>query len=200
MPLVSWEESVTAMQPGDSVCMWSGLLLSNLLLIVANWYLPYKVRFTCAPLNNLALILLLGAVPASLIGLGTSLRSRWVQWPTVTLGLLLLLPMGLFTLVCGFDAIFNSVHGGDAAFKQIAELQTPEAAYRVYRTDGGAMTDFGLVLRREHTVLPGVRLVSVLMAQYHAADAKLDLAPGGMVRIRVMRYGKQPGFAREFPR
>jgi hypothetical protein len=179
---------------------WLVALAVTAALLLANKYLPYTVRFSYSPLNNGALILLLGALPVCLIGLSTSLQVRWARWFALSLGLLVSLPVGLMVLLSALDAISNIAQGRDLSFDQIAELRTSGAMYRAYRTNGGAMTDFGLVFRREHDVLPGVRLVSVLMSQYHASDAVLTTTSTGAVKIAVAPYGEEhPGFAREFP-
>jgi hypothetical protein len=98
------------------------------------------------------------------------------------------------------QAVDSIVRGVDTGFEKIAEMSASGVVYRVYRTNGGAMTDFGLVLRRERQVLPGVVLVSVLASQYHASDAVLERLPGGRGRLDVAAYGEEhPPFAYEVP-
>jgi hypothetical protein len=49
--------------------------------------------------------------------------------------------------------------GRNLSFDRFAAHAWRGSEIRLYRTDGGATTDYGVVLRQERTVLPGLRLV-----------------------------------------
>jgi len=44
-------------------------------------------------------------------------------------------------------------------FDQIEEIQWKGSEIRLYRTNGGATTDFGVVIRKEKNLFPGLLLV-----------------------------------------
>jgi hypothetical protein len=120
-------EQLRTEQPRGGTRRWSIVLVAAAAALIGNRYLPYTIRFNYSPLNNVVLILLLSALVAGLIALGTSLRSEWARWPTLAVGLLVALPIGLFALLAGLDAISNAVSGKDLGFEQIAERRTSSA-------------------------------------------------------------------------
>jgi hypothetical protein len=72
--------------------------------------------------------------------------------------LLLLLYSGVVVLGSAITAYsFNDGH--DRGFAQFAETPWRGSAVRFYRTNGGVTTDFGVVIRQERALLPGLVLV-----------------------------------------
>ena len=74
--------------------------------------------------------------------------------------------------------------GKDPTFIQLQTVSAGETRVIAYRTDGGATTDFGLAVRQEMTIIPGVLLVRRLLEEYHARDASLEVE--GPDRIKVI--------------
>jgi len=58
-----------------------------------------------------------------------------------------------------------------------------------YRTDGGAATQPGIVVREERPLVGGLKLVHVVASEYAADDADLSSAGNEAVRIRIHHYG-----------
>jgi len=56
-----------------------------------------------------------------------------------------------------------------------------------YRTDAGATTDFGIVVRQQRRLMPGLLVVRNLYSEYHAHDARLEIAGPAAVRIIMDR-------------
>ena len=56
-----------------------------------------------------------------------------------------------------------------------------------YRTDGGATTDFGIIVRQQRRLMPGLLVVRDLYSEYHAHDARLEIAGPAAVRIIMSR-------------
>ena len=79
--------------------------------------------------------------------------------------------------------------GVDASFKPVAVLPLSGSHLTAYRTNGGATTDFGIVVRHEMRVLPGVLLVRDVFDEYHAADASLRLVGPDRVEVRTAHRG-----------
>ena len=56
-----------------------------------------------------------------------------------------------------------------------------------YRTDGGATTDFGIVVRQQRRLMPGLLVVRDLYSEYDAHDARLEVAGPAAVRVIMDR-------------
>jgi len=87
--------------------------------------------------------------------------------------------------------VTTATDGKDFSFEQIAELRSHWTTYRAYRTDGGATTDFGIVLRRERTILPGLKYVRVIYSRYHASDASLVYSSENAGQLTIEAYGPE---------
>ena len=101
---------------------------------------------------------------------------------------LLILASGLFSVVCfllmfflAIDLVDLAAHDGeDSGFECINELPYEGSLIKVYRTNGGATTSFGIIVRKETRILPGILFVK----QY------LDLYPGDTVGIKIIDQNK----------
>jgi hypothetical protein len=60
---------------------------------------------------------------------------------------------------------------GDRSFARVAAVPTSRGTIVVYRTNGGALTSFGIVVRQQYTVFPGVLVV------HNLADNILAMKP-----------------------
>lgn len=102
--------------------------------------------------------------------------------------------LGLTPLV-GFSLLLASFAGScyqrtrttgvDASLEPIASLSVSGSRLRVYRTNGGATTDFGIVVRHEMTLLPGLLLVRNIFDEYHVAEASLRSVGPNRVEVRT---------------
>ena len=61
----------------------------------------------------------------------------------------------------------------DFSFEKIRQDVINDGKYAIYRTNGGAMNSFGIVVRREVKVLPGLLQVKRICECYPAADVQL---------------------------
>jgi hypothetical protein len=138
-------------------------LLGVLLLGIANWQFPF-LRFTSHWANE-AVALLVSIIPLILIGAGirhlNKFRTPWASVP-LTLGLLLVsLP---FLAIVAFQVVtFPFGEEDDASLAKIEQIDEHLA---VYRTNGGATSAYGIVVRQEQRLLPGVLLVKQLFSHY----------------------------------
>ena len=100
----------------------------------------------------------------------------------------LILVSGLFSAVCFLFIFFSAADlvdlaahdGKDSGFECINELPYEGSLIKVYRTNGGATTSFGIIVRKETRILPGILFVK----QY------LDLYPGDTVGIKIIDQNK----------
>ncbi len=87
------------------------------------------------------------------------LRRRWAR----ALAIGLCVPLLLYSAVAAFGMVITS----DTTFDRIAETKWRGSAVRLYRASGGATGDFGVVIRQERAIFPGVLLVRTLDDFYH---------------------------------
>lgn len=150
------------------------LLLGTTLLAVLNWKFPF-LRFTNHWAND-GFAVLFSILPLLLLG-GLIMRSlkgfnRWVS--ALLTGVLLLLAVPCMLLltykvtILAFDFIGlmslpPHANDQDGSFEKMAQVDEHLA---VYRTNGGATTAYGIVVRQERPLLPGVLLVKDVFSQY----------------------------------
>jgi hypothetical protein len=95
----------------------------------------------------------------------------WSKAIALTAVVPLLLYSAVFLLVLAMTGLAHK-NGRDLSFDRFAETHWKESDVRLYRTDGGATTDFGVVIRQERSLFPGVLLVRRLDDFYpcHSLD------------------------------
>jgi hypothetical protein len=69
------------------------------------------------------------------------------------------LPCAVFVF---FSLLTAPTSGIDASFEKISQIQNGRLAFRLYRTNCGAICSFGLALRREIDLPLGLKLVTTL--------------------------------------
>lgn len=194
-------EPAPGREPDERLWLWAVLLVCSVAALV---YLPWAthptLRFSWAPLNYVAFIAMCGTVPAVILRLGTCLRWKWARWSLLALGSVVAIPASLMMLVTFlFLLVPTIVRGSDPSFEPVAELSATWKDYRLYRTNGGATTAFGLVLRREVTVLPGLRVVSHIYDAYPAAEGRLTRTSDTTGRLTIDAYSEfKPGEVYDF--
>jgi hypothetical protein len=162
----------------------AALLVGAYALACFNLMVPV-VRLTPQILNYLAF----GAVqliPLAVIGNAMSQRG-WTRWPTLAVGAVLFvlsLPLGVGAVGCAALAV-----PVDPSFEQLQVVRTDHGNVVAYRTNGGATTAFGMVVRQECVLLPGVRLVRELAREYPSHDAAVQWQAPGQVRVSFANSG-----------
>jgi hypothetical protein len=153
--------------------------------IVALIELPTVPRFEYTPANYAVAIALLLAVPCLLFWLSWELLAKpnWWRWTLGAVTYLVSIPLFLL-------ASFISLFVVDTSYEPVGALQSEHAAYRVYRTNGGPATSFGIVLRRERPLVPGLKLVTIVRSFDPASDATFERLPSGLFRLTVAPYGQ----------
>ena len=161
------------------------LLLARALVLMALilWNVGHPVLRLSSPLANHVVL-----AAALLLPWPLALASWWLRpWAAraiglsggVALGLAFLLPAGITVL----DMASILKQGCSEAFLLTSEVQVLGTRVRAYQTNGGATTDFGLVVRQERDLVPGLLLVRNLFGQYHARGGRLE--PVGHDQVRI---------------
>jgi hypothetical protein len=181
-------DSVVGIDDGTAVSgrgVWAALPSAATALFL--WQLRHPaIRFS-SPLVNfvigsaLAFVLPWGAARM----LWSAGRRHWSRVIRVCI-VALLIPYSLIALVGSAMSAFAFRGGHDLSFDRVAELPWDGTFVRLYRTDGGATTDYGIVVRHERGIVPGIMLVRTLDLFYPCAS--LDLAATGYgVRLEHKR-------------
>jgi hypothetical protein len=88
---------------------------------------------------------------------------------------------------CGASAcvlLGRGVVFDDPSFSKVGEVPTPRGRVVVYRTNGGATTDWGVVVRHECAIIPRLLVIEhPLLSQYPAFDAHVAMNTGETVVI-----------------
>ena len=130
--------------------------------------------------------------PLILLVLGAQVRrGRWRIAATLSMGLLVML--SLLPAACAALEVTDVSRDKDFGFEPVWRQQRGVSELVLYRTNCGAPCSFGLVLRQERRIVPGVRAVRRLDGWYPADSATLSPISSNRVRIEVPPYGyKRP--------
>jgi hypothetical protein len=177
------------------IATWAAALI----LVILRFRFGVEFSFAYAPLNYVSAIAVVCAIPVSLVMLRPFCRPPPLRWLATLIGVVAALPAFFISFMMALGCLSAVSVGSDPAFEKIGELRAPTCIYRLYRTDEGALLNFGLVLRREWTVLPGLRLTHTIKSYYPAMHATLRILSAGVGVLSVEAYGPdQPSSSYEF--
>lgn len=169
-----------------------------LLIWVAFWFTsfylllfsPYFLRFENPRLNHIIFIILLLLVPFSLIWLSRKVNGFWYGF-LIFISIASFIPIAFIALMTYATTAFDE-NGKDLGFEKIDEIQGESNYFRLYRTNGGATTSFGLVMRKEKPIIFGLKLVSPIKGFSPASKGKLKKLTPESARLVVLPngYGK----------
>src|ERR1700754_4731492 len=123
---------LTSAAIADAALLWS----------ISAW--TSTIVFSYVPLNYAALVLFILLLPILVVALANSLKTRWLKWVIVATGVIMLIPAGVASMIFGVALMDAVVLGKDPSFEKIDEISVSTSKYCVYRTNGGATTDFGI--------------------------------------------------------
>lgn len=144
-------------------------------------------------LNALANMIVAFSLPVLTACFAWNVRCLPIKVCGMALSMFCVVPCALYLLFSWFSLPDIKKAGTDISFKRIAEVKNGSKSFRLYLTNGGATTDFGLVARKEIDLPIGIVLVSNIFDQYHA-DSGRFIKHDGTVTLSVDTYGKRPGF------
>jgi hypothetical protein len=156
---------------------------------LANFVFP-TIRFHSQAANHL-FFALMQLIPVILIDVAARWRNRTLR-RNVLLGFAILLmvpaaPLGLGAAACAARSIAD---GADRSFERINSMETARGSLAVYRTDRGATTSFGIVLRQECHIAPGILVVRHVGGEYPAHTAQLERLADDSIRASFPPYGE----------
>jgi hypothetical protein len=118
---------------------------------------------------------------------------RWSKWAALVLAV----PLVCVSVLFAFTMLLVG-GAGDRHLKVIAEVPWHGTVVRAYRTDGGATTAFGVLVRQERPIVPGVLLlVRRLDGFYPCRSVEIDSTEHG-ARVTAVAGSSCSGF-RDIP-
>ncbi len=174
---------------------WRNAALLSCASAIFIWQLRHPiVRFASPVVNDLVgFVMGLGLPWAAAIAI-----VRIGRWWSTALAIVSALPLLYYSLVflLGFALTGLSYKNGrDLGFDRFLETRWKESAVCFYRTNGGATTDFGVVIRQEKTFFPGIRLVRRIDDYYPCYSLDATATQAGIVITNPR--GICPGFQEE---
>lgn len=167
------------------------LLFGVFLAMVANWRFEV-LRFTSPSLNALALLAGLALPVIALV-----IAADRLTGPRRVAAFALLLPPVVYSLFCGLFVTMNLLSiigvGTDPSFESLGAVAVEGGRVGVYRTNCGATCNFGVAVRHERPLLPGVLLVRRLRGFYPAGAASFEALGPRTVRVTVPQSGRRSG-------
>ncbi len=168
---------------------WFWSLLGCYLATWLNLLWPV-LRLTHAAANDLAFAASLLVLPFGLLSTAPNAWEGARRGLAVALSVALLLlsiPVSLGVSAC---SALSGYPRADRSFEKLHQIVTNSGVVAAYRTNGGATTSFGMVVRQECQVVPGLLVVHTLATEYPAADAIVRL-DGTTVTVTFPAYGER---------
>lgn len=79
-------------------------------------------------------------------------------------------------------------NGANPSFEEIWSQDVQSMRLVTYRTNGGATVDFGIVVRSERPLLPGVYMKRDLVDIYHASDISLSVVAPDSIKVDTIKF------------
>jgi len=164
---------VKAVRRGLLLPRWKNAALLGGASAMFLWQLSHPIVRLAWPIAN------------ELLGFALGLCLPWMAavaifriglWWSKAIALVAVIPLVLYSAVFLLGSAmtgFADKDGRDLSFDRFAETHWKGSEVRLYRTDGGAAEAFGVVIRQERSLFPGVLLVRQLDDLYpcYALDA-----------------------------
>lgn len=140
---------------------------------------------------------------AALTPLGMMVVACWPDgWRQLVVKFLiafLFIPAVLFSVTaagCGMEVR----DGVDGSQERISSERFPGGRVSVYRTNGGATTSYGIIVRQECVIFPGISIIRGLTTMSPADEVMLEPLEDGSIRARFPAYGDKRQEATEIVR
>jgi hypothetical protein len=174
------------LSPRWTLACFTGLLLIHVAGF-ANWSIgPFR---TVSPITNYVVMLVIFLLPCALFALALKARQSAFRLAIYCI-------MAPWTVICAILAVGAAmdlqgvaVHGTDPGFEYLHSISLPKSRVAAYRTNGGATTSFGIVVRQETPILPGVYRVEEIFHAYPGFEADMTVVGENEVKISVPPYG-----------
>ena len=150
--------------------------------------LPWELRFSDQAKNYLFVVILCYLLPISsgLWALSRPSKDLKVIGIVVCLSLSILCFITQLFAYSSYEDVKESEV--DYSFEKIQEEYINGRDYVLYRTNGGATTSYGLVLREEIPLLFDFKLVHTLHSKYKASVGEISTLESGKLQLIIQPY------------
>ncbi|MCG7533687.1 hypothetical protein [Pseudoalteromonas sp. OOF1S-7] len=166
------------------------LALISFLTVFNMFDFTWELRFIDTRLNYLFVMSLAALLPITLFLWSAYRKSTLAEMIGLGASLCLAVPCYLVFIVAKSNAAAIGKNGVDASFEAINRISNGAYQYVLYRTNGGATTSFGLMLRKERELGLGLKVVSVLYSKYPASQSTLELTEQSQIKMLIQPYSK----------
>jgi hypothetical protein len=165
------------------------VLFISLITVLNMNDLPFELRFVDTAKNYLFVMVLAVLLPLSLFFWALNRTSKTNGLLGIVAALALGVPCFLVFFFASSDYATIKKEGVDYSFEKIDSLRVNDKNYVLYRTNGGATTSYGLVLRSEQEFIPGINVVKVIYSKYKASESSLTLLGSKQIKMQIQPYG-----------
>lgn len=151
---------------------------------------PWEFRFVDVKNNYLFVMVLAVLLPLSAFLWSLFRYSKSRKVVGIVFSVCLAAPCYIVFIFAYSDYDDIKRKGIDYSFEEINRLQTNGNNYVLYRTNGGATTSFGLVLRLEKETGFGLKVVKVIYSKYKASKSTLELTSDNRIKMQIQPYDK----------
>ena len=145
------------------------------------------LRFEVPALNPMFLFTAL-CIPYVIIVLGFFLPRWWIRVVITLFCLPLILNDGFLMIFLPSTTSQPIQLGYDPGFKLIEYVDEPSYKVEIYQTDCGAPCHYGIAVRQERQILPGVLLVREFPGFYPAHSASIERLGQNRIRLSARDY------------
>jgi len=77
------------------------------------------------------------------------------------------------------------------SFECINEIPYGGDKIRVYRYNGGATMDYGIIVRKENSIVPGLMLTNQYLNEYHQDTIGIEIIDGNKLKLTNLRKNNE---------
>ncbi|NRB41483.1 MAG: hypothetical protein HRU20_23930 [Pseudomonadales bacterium] len=171
-----------------------GSIIFSLIIIgvsILNMFdLPVEIRFEETRYNYLFVMGLCFFLPFSMIMTSLSLKETKNKVLVFSTAFALSFPCSIVYFFANSEYRSIREKGTDFSFEKIREVTVSGVDFRLYRTNGGATTSYGLVLRKEVSILSGLKTVESIFSKYKASESSLIVTEDNKIQLNIEPYSK----------
>jgi len=162
------------------------LIFTIALSLIIYLSLPFLIEFQNYKVNLLITIMISIIFPILIFIKAYHSKYKLILQITATLIAIPSIFISLFSLM---DFI-STKENKNPFLTKLEELKKEKTTYRLYLSNGGATTAYGIILQKEIELPLGVKVSSNIFTKYRAKDANISFLDKNTIRIKIAPYYK----------